>query len=87
MKTTKIFIIYDQVIHVLTQYIFIELHSVSGIFALPVWQGEGEEEIRKTCSQDVKTLKFSGKDRYIYSQLYFKLYSGWYIKRIENRVL
>ena len=35
---------------------FIELHSVPSIYALPVRQGQGEEEIRKACSLDFKTL-------------------------------
>lgn len=63
-KQQKLLVTYDQVICILTPYIFIELCSVSGIFALPVRQGKGEEsrriekhigETSRPCNLGVKT--------------------------------
>lgn len=87
LKTTKKILIDDQVIHVSTQCVFIELHCVPGIFALPVGQGKGGEWIGKVCSLDLKTLQGSDKDRCIRSQLYFTSNCGWFIRRMENRVV
>lgn len=47
----------------LFMYILLSCNSITDIFALPVRQDQGEEEMRKACSLDFKTLYFSGNDR------------------------